>query len=191
MGKKVTEKTADNKEVRLDYKLNGTVVTITAHTGESNSTYTADDVINSATFDANDFPSSFSTGSEDVTKTFAGYGLLKVAQDRTSQVKGAAGKIEAMIAELNRMKTDGTWSALKEREASAPRAPKVDAFLAAAIAELKGITTAAASAALAALSKEQRVSLASNPAVTAIVDRLKAEAKDASASVADLGDLLG
>lgn len=191
MGKKVTEKTADNKEVRLDYKLNGTVVTITAHTGESNSTYVESDVIKSATFDAADFPASFTTGSEDVTKTFAGYGLLKVAQDRTSQVKGAAGKIEAMITELNRMKTDGTWSALKEREASAPRSPKVDAFLAAAIAELKGITTAAASAALAALSKEQRVSLASNPAVSGIVDRLKAEAKDASASVADLGDLLG
>lgn len=186
MGKKVREVVAD-KEVKLDYKLNGTIVTITAHTGESNSNYVAEDVINSAELDAADFPAILTTGSEDVTKSLVGYGLQKLLQDRTSQIKGAAAKIDGMIAEATRLKETAQWSALKEREASAPRAAKVDSFLAQAVAELKGITVVQANAALGKLSKEERQSVADKEVVAGIVARLKAEAKDAE--TADLSDL--
>lgn len=186
MGKKVREVIAD-KEVKLDYKLNGTVVTITSHTGESNSNYTPEDVTNSATFDAAEFPVTLTTGSDDVTKSLVGYGLQKLLQDRTSQIKGAAAKIDGMVAEANRLKESGQWSALKEREASAPRAAKVDSYLAQAVAELKNITVVEANAALAKLSKEERAAVAGKEVVANIVARLKAEAKDAE--TADLSDL--
>lgn len=187
MGKKTREVVVD-KEVKLDYSLNGTKVTITAHTGESNSNYTDEDVINRADFDAADFPVILTTGSEDVTKSLVGYGLQKLLQDRTSQVKGGAAKIDAMTAEANRIMESAQWSALKEREARAPRAAKVDSFLAQAVAELKNITAVQAGAAISQLSKEQRENLMANEAISTIVDRLKAESKDAAA--ADLSDLL-
>jgi hypothetical protein len=186
--KNIPSKTAEGKEIRLHYVLNGTVVTITAHTGESNSEYAETDVIDTITYDAANFPVSFATGSDEVTKTLAGYGLLKLLQDRTSQDKGAVQKIAAMRTEADRLQESAQWSELKERAASAPRQPKVCTFLAAAIAELKGVTVAAATANLGSLTKEQRDNIAANPVVADVITRLKAELKDQAA--VDLTDFL-
>lgn len=174
--------------MKLNYTLNGTTVTVTAHTGESNSTYTPADVVLEQTFDTGSFPETLTTGSEDITKSLAGYGLQKLLQDRTSQVTGSPkAKIEAMIAEAERLQTTGQWSALKERT-SAPKG-RVDSLLAQAVAELKSIPLPQAEASLKALDKEQRATIAENPAVAEVMARIKAEAKDAEA--ASLADLLG
>lgn len=173
--------------MRLDYNLNGKVVVVTAHTGESNSTYTTEDIKHQATFDVESFPELFSTGSEDITKSLSGYGLQKLLQDRTSQVTGnAQAKIEAMETEADRLRETKQWSALKERTASTKG--RVDTTLAQAIAELKNIPIGQAEASIKALDKDQRAKIAENPAVAEIVARIKAEAKDVEAT--DLGDLL-
>lgn len=179
---------AASNPTRLHYALVGTTVTVTAHTGASNSEYTETDIVKQVTVDANDFPASFTTGSEDVTKSLAGYGLQKLLQDRTSQVAGdVIAKLTAMEAEANRLKESGQWSERKEAAERTPRG-KVDNFLARAIAELKGIPVVQAEASVKALEKEQREALSANPKVADIIARLKAEAKDAQA--ADLSDLL-
>lgn len=175
-------------KARLHYALVGAIVTITAHTGASNSEYTDEQVLKRLEVNAEDFPASFTTGSEDVTKTLAGYGLQKLLQDRTSQDAGdAVKKLEAMEVEANRLKESGQWSERKEASERAPRA-KVDNYLARAIAQIKGIPLAQSEASLKALTKEQRDTLTANETVAGIIASLKAEAKDAKS--VDLADLL-
>jgi hypothetical protein len=74
-------------KARLHYINIGTIVTVVVHTGESNSTYEAVDILKQFEVDAADFPTSFSTGSDEVTKTLAGYGLQKLLQERTSRLR--------------------------------------------------------------------------------------------------------
>lgn len=175
-------------KARLHYALVGAIVTITAHTGASNSEYTDEQILKRLEVNAEDFPASFTTGSEDVTKTLAGYGLQKLLQDRTSQDAGdAVKKLEAMEVEANRLKESGQWSERKEASERAPRA-KVDNYLARAIAQIKNIPLAQSEASLKALTKEQRDTLTANETVAGIIASLKAEAKDAKS--VDLADLL-
>ena len=173
---------------RLHYALVGAIVTITAHTGASNSEYTDEQILKRLEVNAEDFPASFTTGSEDVTQTLAGYGLQKLLQDRTSQDAGdAVKKLEAMEVEANRLNESGQWSERKEASERAPRA-KVDNYLARAIAQIKNIPLAQSEASLKALTKEQRDTLTANETVAGIIASLKAEAKDAKS--VDLADLL-
>lgn len=175
-------------KARLHYALVGAIVTITAHTGASNSEYTDEQILKRLEVNAEDFPAAFTTGSEDVTKTLAGYGLQKLLQDRTSQDAGdAVKKLEAMEVEAERLKTSGQWSERKEASDRAPRA-KVDNYLARAIAQIKNIPLAQSEASLKALTKEQRDTLTANETVAGIIASLKAEAKDAKS--VDLADLL-
>jgi hypothetical protein len=173
---------------RLCYTLVGTVVTVVAHTGESNSEYTDEQIIKSISYDANDFDV-FSTGTEGVTKTLMGYGLQKLLQDRTSQlVGGPLVKINGMEKEAARLHETKQWSERKESAERTPRA-KVCNLLAQAVALVQGIPVAQAEASLKALDKDIRARVAANPRVVATLETLKAEAKDAAA--VDLGDLLG
>lgn len=188
MSKKEKSTTATNAAARLHYALVGQTVTVTAHTGASNSEYTEADIVKQIVVKAEDFPASFTTGDENVTKSLAGYGLQKLLQDRTSQVSGdAVAKLTAMEEEANRLMTSGQWSERKEAAERAPRV-KVDNYLARAIAQLKDIPVAQAEASVKALDKEQRDALSANPKVADVIAQLKAAAKDAQA--ADLSDLL-
>lgn len=168
---------------RLEYKLNGTKVTITAHTGESNSVYTPEQILSRIELDAAAFPAVFQTGNEDVTKTLVGYGLQKLMQDRTSQITGGpVEKLAGMKAEAERLQAGGPWSELKERAASTPRSKRLDSALVQAVAELQNISLAKAEASLQALTAEQRNTIAANPKVADVVTRIRAEAKDTDAA---------
>lgn len=131
--------------------------------------------------------------------SIAAYGLMKLIQDRTSSLtKKALSEmgLEGREAQLERVKgfkevyelfESGKWNVRK------PSAKKdsISNYLVEAIAELKGITSLQARAALQGLTKEQREPMAELPQVKAIIDRLKAEAKEASANGENLlADLL-
>lgn len=191
-----TETQAAGK-TKLAYFLTGSQVKIVLHTAEAKGEIGPADKVNELVVDAADLPAEFRDG--DVMKKLAGYGLLKLLQDRTSQISSSTtDKFNGMVAEAQRLANAdaegfGDWKAKSVRaEGSAPRSnKKVDTFLAQALVELKSITLAAATAALKALSKEQIAALAANEKVVAIVERLKAEGSADQAKEADLADLLG
>jgi hypothetical protein len=184
-------------KAKLAYFLTGSQVKIVLHTADVKGEIGPADKVNELVVDAADLPVDFKDG--DVMKKLAGYGLLKLLQDRTSQISSStADKFAGMVAEAQRLaEADeagfGAWKAKTVRaESSAVRSSKkVDTFLAQALVELKGITLAAATSALKALDKEQIKALAGNEKVVAIVERLKAEGSADQASGADLADLLG
>ena len=122
-------------------------------------------------------------------KSFKAYGINSLLQDRSSQAKGQGEKFAYMQAEWQRLTQEGaTWSATKEAVAKAPKAPKVDSLLAAAIAELKGVSVTVASVMLGKLDKERVAAIANSEAVKAKLAELKAAAAEADAL--DLSDLL-
>lgn len=197
MAKKETTAPAATGKTKLAYFLTGTSVRIVLHTADAKGEIGPADKVNEVTIDAAKLPAVFLDG--ETQKTLMGYGILKLLQDRTSQVSSSTtDKFNAMVKEAERLsETDdagnGKWKATVVRaEGSGARSTKkVDTFLAQALVELKGISLAQATEALKALDKEQSKALASNPKVVAIVERLKGEATDAGPQGTDLADLLG
>jgi len=173
-------------ENKLQYSLIGSLVAVVlAQVSDDESV--ADVEVGRFEFDAAEFPEVFQTGEEGVTKTLAGYGLLKLIQDRNSQVSGdAQKKFEGMQAEAERLKETGDWRAPVNR-ASGGATPKADPILAQAVAELQGISIPVATAAIAKLEKEQIAAMKEKPAVKAKMEEIRQAAKDAEA--VDLTDL--
>lgn len=178
-----------NKEVRfIHYSVTGNAAIITAHNGESRSEFTQEQIVGQIVANVDQVPDVFVTaGGEE--KSVKAYGLNSLLQDRSSQATGQAAKFEHMQAEWNRLCGEGAlWSAQKESAPKAPKAAKVDSFLAAAIGELKGVSVSVATVMLGKLDKEQLAALAANEAVKAKVAELKAQADAADGM--DLSDLL-
>ena len=171
----------------LSYAVIGAQVVITGHAGESRNTFTADDVVEQITIPVDSFADSYLTaGGEE--KNIKAYGINSLLQDRSSQAVGVEAKFAAMKAEAERMQQEGAlWSEAREAVARAPKAPKTDALLVAAIAELKGVSIVVAATMLAKLDKDKAKALAELPAVADKVAELKAAAQSAEAS--DLDDL--
>lgn len=176
-------------KIKLAYDLLGAVVTVALLNvveveGKDDEVTTLD----SFEFDASQFPVSFSTSDEEVTKTLVGYGLMKLIQDRNSQVSGdAQKKFDAMKIEGQRLLDTGEWRAPVERQ-SGGATPKADPILAQAVAQLQGISIPVATAALSKLSKEELATLKSKAKVIEVMDELRKASKEAEA--VDLGDLL-
>lgn len=175
-------------ENKLQYSLVGSLVSVVlAQVSDDESV--ADVELGRFEFDAAEFPAEFQTGEEGVTKTLAGYGLLKLIQDRNSQVSGdAQKKFEGMQAEAQRLLETGDWRAPVNRASGSGATPKADPILAQAVAELQGISIPVATAAIAKLEKEQIAAMKEKPAVKAKMDEIRQAAKDAEA--VDLSDLL-
>jgi hypothetical protein len=174
--------------VHLDYSVTGDKVVVVGHKGESRGTYEEKDVIARLEMDVDSFPDVYQTAGG-LEKGLKAYGICGLMQDRTSQFKGAANKFEAMLAEATRLREEGAlWSETKEREVKA-KAPKIDAYLAQAVAELKKVSVATATALLGGLDKENLAKLVANPAVVAKVDELKAAAQASGEEQIDMSDL--
>lgn len=178
--------------MKTHYSLVGTVVTLTLWRGEEGVKFgdEAAEVVSTHTFDANDVPAELTDGNVGV-KSLAGYGLLKLLQDRTSQEKDPAGKAALMEQYFAEYFTQGQWKKpveRKEGKASTGSRRKIDAVLAQAVAQLQGISVAAATASLRDLDKDDVAAISANPRVVAVMDELRAEAKEEQA---DLTDLLG
>ena len=169
---------------KLNYILDGTIVKVTAYDGEKFSD-DAMETVKEVQFDAADVPEELKAG--DAVKSLAGYGLLKLLQDRTSQEQGAIGKLEAMIMYMEEYFTQGHWKKPSERKAVSSKR-KITAALAQAVATLQGITAIQAEGALKDLDKDRFAQVAANPQVVALVAELEEEAKSAGA---DLGSLFG
>ena len=182
-------------KTKLAYFLNGTEVRIVLHQAEGKSAIGPADVVQEMVVNANDFPAEFAA--TDGAKTLAGYGLMKLLQDRTSQLsESVTAKFEGMVKEAERLCAVDEQGVVQWRNAStraagtgAGRAKKVDSFLAAAVAELKGISLPDAISAVQGLDAESVKKLAANEKVVAIVERMKAEAKPATGQM-DLSDML-
>ena len=197
MAKKDTTTTAETvvRKSHIDYVVDGSVVRVVLHNGETRGTYEESDVLKQAEFDSAQWPVAFISGES--TKTLAAYGLSKLLQDRTSQEKESPqAKFEAMLAEAARLTTPDAegqffWREAVARGSTGSRGTRaIDSLLAQAIANLKGVSVLDASDALKAMDKDKLDALRSNAAVAAELDRLKAEAKAADASGVDLSDLL-
>lgn len=181
---------------KLKYDLSGTVVRIVLHNGDAKGSFAQEQIIDEASFDAAGFAEQFVSGES--VKTLIGYGLLKLLQDRTSQVStSVADKFNAMILEADRLLTPDENGAFQWKNAvvrasgsTGPRARTVDSFLAQAVAELKGIPVAQASGALAGLDKESLDKIRANEKVKEIVARLKAESAPTESAALDLSSLL-
>lgn len=172
-------------EQKLRYNLVGTLVLVQLLNVEEGK---EPEVAREFSLDAANFPASFATGDEAVTKTLAGYGLQKLIQDRTSQVtESTEAKFDAMLEEGNRLQETGEWRAAVERKAGGAT-PKADPILAQAVSQVKGLDINVATAAIAKLDKEGVAKLRSNEAVKAAMDAIRKATKEAEA--VDLDDLL-
>ena len=194
--KDVSEEQSTASAAKLKYDLSGTVVRIVLHNGDAKGSFAPEQIIDEASFDAAGFAAEFVSG--DSVKTLIGYGLLKLLQDRTSQVStSVADKFNAMLVEADRLLTPDENGAFQWKNAvvrtsgaSTSRSRTVDSFLAQAVAELKGIPVAQASGALAGLDKESLDKIRANEKVKEIVARLKAESAPAESAALDLSSLL-
>lgn len=178
-----------SKEIRyIHYAVMGAMALITAHSGETRSEFTQEDIVGQITANVDDVADVLMTaGGEE--KSLKAYGINSLLQDRSSQAKGQAEKFEYMQAEWARLTAEGAlWSATKEAVAKAPKAPKVDSFLASAIAALKGVSVTTATVMLGKLDKEQVAALQANESIKAKIVELRKDAEDAEGL--DLSDLL-
>lgn len=171
---------------KIHYSIEGNVVTAEVYQGERFSEKT--ETVSVSEFDLGDCPEELADGES--VKTFAAYGLLKWLQDRTSGVKGAAEKVEAMTSVFEEKAKAGLWKAPAQARTSGPRTSrrKVSAILAQAIADLTGTSAVEAEANLRTIDKEQFASITSNEKVLAKVEELEAATSGASADA--LADLL-
>ena len=174
--------------MKLHYSVVGTAVAVSLFRGE---TFSAEDkeVLAEVTFDSSVCPAELADG--DKMKSLAAYGLLKLLQDRTSQVKGAKEKLEEMQMYFNDFFSQGLWKKPSEGRKSTGASAggsrrKITASLAEAVAQLQGISAVEAQESLKALDKDTFERIAKNPKVVAKIAEI-----EAAASVVDLGDLLG
>lgn len=104
------------------------------------------------------------------------YGIRKLLQERSSSEKDPAVKFESMLDTLEILK-----SGLYKSDEVKTRVPNIDPIFAQAVANIKGKPVAVIVASLQQLAKEQRDGLRANPKVAAEIERLKAEASNATA----------
>lgn len=171
--------------MKLHYSIEGNVVKVEVFDGEKYSDE-GKTVVSEVEFDLAECPAELKDGSR--VKTFAAYGLLKWLQDRTSQVKGASAKAEAMVEEFNSKAKEGLWKAPAAERTSAPRGSrrKITATLAQAVSDLLGCTVLEAEANLKALDAEKFASLTGNAKVIARVKEIEAETEVNEDMLADL-----
>lgn len=172
----------------IHYAVNGSAAVITAHNGEKRSEFGQEDVVGQIVANVADVPDVLQTaGGEE--KSLKAYGINSLLQDRSSQASGQGEKFAYMEAEWQRLCSEGAlWSATKEAAPKAAKAPKVDSLLAAAIAELKGVSVTVATVMLGKLDKERVAALQASEAVQAKIKELRAAAEEAEGM--DLSDLL-
>lgn len=177
--------------MRLAYFIGAEGVRVVLHQAEKKGEIGPADVVQEVTLDVAGFPAKFEDGAEG--KTLAAYGLCKLVQDRTSQVAGPKEKFEAMVKEATRLSETGQWRNPVERKEGVVRAGsrRVDALVAKALSELKGIDLAVAEATLKKLDKENYEKITKNPKVVELVESYKKAADAEGGPVADLADLLG
>lgn len=109
------------------------------------------------------------------------YGLSKLLQDRSSEVKAGPDKLAAM-GEVMAQLREGTWE--KERVAGAPTvSPEIEA-----LAELKGISIPDAQRAIRKYDKAQREKILSNPKIVERAKQIRTTREAASPEVS-LDDL--
>lgn len=169
--------------MKLHYSLVADIVTITLYRGEKFSDEDKE-IIDTVVFEAGDCPAALLDNA--IEKSLAGYGLMKLLQDRTSQEKDPEAKLELMGEYFNEFFTKGLWKKpAAERSASTSSRRKVGASLAEAIARLQGCTAVQAEAAVKALDKDTYDNLVKNERVVEMVKEVEGEAGD----VVDLSDL--
>lgn len=164
--------------MKINYSLVASIVTLTLYRGEKFSDDTKE-IISEHVFDAGECPAALKDGT--IEKSLAGYGLLKLLQDRTSQEKDPEAKVALMGEYFDNFFTEGLW-----KKPAAERAPsaggsrrKIGASLAEAVARLQGITAIQAEGALKALDKETFDNLVKNEKVVAMVTEVESEAGEA------------
>lgn len=179
-------------KLKLAYFIGAGAVRVVLHQAEKKGEIGPADIVQEATFEVGAFPAKFEDGTDE-GKTLAAYGLCKLVQDRTSQVSGCAEKFNAMVAEGQRLSETGQWRNAVERKEGVTRAGsrRVDALVAKALAELKGIDIVAAEATLKKLDKDSYEKITKNEKVVALVEGYKAAAAEQPANETDLADLLG
>ena len=110
------------------------------------------------------------------------YGLSKLLQDRSSEVKAGPDKLAAMREVMSQLSA-GIWE--KERAGGAPTvSPEVEA-----LSQIKGISIPDAQRALRKYSGEQREKILSSPKVVQLAKEIRAK-RDAASPSAELDDLL-
>lgn len=159
---------------KLHYALVGAITTITLYRGEKFSDE-AKEILETVSFDADKCPESLKDG--DIEKSLAGYGLLKLLQDRTSQDKGASEKLAAMKEYFEEFFSAGLWKKPAAERASTAGGSrrKITATLAEAIARIQGVTAIQAEAALKNVDKERFDSIVANERVVAMVAEVEKE----------------
>lgn len=170
--------------MKLHYTNVGNIVTITLYRGEKFSDENKE-IVSEKQFDASGCPDVLMDG--DIEKNLAGYGLLKLLQDRTSQEKDPEAKVELMGEYFESFFSQGLWKKPAEKRAAGTGGSrrKVSASLAQAVANLQGITIVQAESALKTLDKERFEAISSNERVAEEIARLN----DESSEAVDLSDL--
>lgn len=158
---------------KLHYALIGAVITVTEYRGERFSDESKE-VLQTLEFDANECPAQLMDNATE--KSLAGYGLLKLLQDRTSQDKGAENKLTSMQTYFEDFFTQGLWKKPAERTATTGGSRrKITATLAEAIARIQGVTAIQAEAALKAVDKERFDAIVANERVLAMIAEVEKE----------------
>lgn len=169
---------------KLNYSFDTNEVTVTEYRGEKFSDENVE-IVSVHTFAIADVPAELAAG--DTVKSLAGYGLQKLLQDRTSQIKDAGEKVVAMQALFSEFLCAGLWKTpAKERTSTGGGSRrKITATLAQAVADLLGSTALEAEANLKALAKEKFDLIMANEKVVARVAELQAELATADGSSLD------
>lgn len=166
-------------DVNYRYELDNNTVTVISYRGAKWSDEDKE-ILDREEFNVDDVPAQLETS--DGAKSIAGYGLLKLLQDRTSDVKGEA-KLPGMREHFEVFKA-GKWREYAERSATGGK------WLIRAIAALKGADEDAVRETLAAMNEDARKDLEKAPAVKAKIAELKAEDARAAAESAEGDDPL-
>lgn len=173
--------------MKMNYVMTETGVTVKVISQvELENGETEDKVICERSFATADVPAILADGEK--LKSLAVYGLTKLLQDRTSQIKEPEEKFEAMGIYFDDFFSKGNWKAPSE---GGSRKAAVDPFFAQAVAELKDWSLTQATATIQALDKDTRATLRSAEAVAAKITELKKEASevDVEGLMASLGGI--
>ncbi len=153
-------------------------VTNTTQDGEGNDVV---ETVAEHTFAVADLPEVLKDG--DKEKSVLVYGLTKLLQDRTSQVKAPADKLEAMTTYFKEFFTQGLW---KAPSVAGERKAAIDPLFAQAVAELKGWSIAQSTAIIQSVDADTRKQLRESEAVAEQIKKLRTETAEV-----DVKGLLG
>ncbi len=174
---------AVSQAMRYEMSATAVSVSIVNVTKDDSGKITAEEVIRTEHFDAGLVPDVMQDGEKQ--KSLKVYGLTKLLQDRNSQELNPEDKLNGMKKYFEEFFVNGMWKAPSEGRASKPRAATIDTLLIQAVAEVQKISMAQATAALQALSAEERKNVMANPRITPVLERLRAEAASVDASALD------